>query len=658
MAVTTQAAEAVRLRKYLNPYFKGPGVQAVLNALATSSAYLVNSVQAVNDSLYIVTAQGNYLDLLLANYGITRDPITGLSDEIFRTIGIQVKNRKQVRDLINNILDAVFGDVFVKATDSAQNFEPYALQDGDTLIINFDGANTSTITFNTDQFTNIGAATAQEVANVISVGLSNLNVTGSAIANNDGNGNYVELLSSTIGASSSVTVLGGRAQNVLFFPASVPAGGNFSTQWTISIQPGGYLRYTWTGGGNPNLGDVQPLQYVNIYGGGFASSNNEGSFTIVSAQGGAVGIAYFQISNPTGSPGIVVQGTDSAVSFFTPVRETILSKQYYGAVYNTEKNILQIFMPATTQVIERSRIGSAHLHGVTESPVVQIIFPPGMIPSEPPPPFPWSFYPVATGPAEYFLIDDLGSTYFYYVWLNVNGGNSDPAPAGFTGIEVNILSTDTAAEVAAKGLLAIETAIPSLTYTIVDNLVTMTNVVASTVADAGPSTPNTLGPYIFDTTQGFVVGGASTTLTEDVNGETSHVILVDSSVGFPNSSGYIILGYGTEYQEGPIPYIATPSPGSLLISPAYFIQQDHPGGSSVMLVTQDSPITLPSDGSYYQPYLTDTASGRVWAQGIIDSVAAAGITVIYTILYPNSIGLGNWQSPIPGTDEVIYVYGP
>lgn len=655
MPITTQSAEYTKLRKYLNPYFRGPNVDAVLNALATSSAYLVNSIDSVNSSLYIVTAQGQYLDLLLANYGITRDPTIGLSDEIFRTIGISVKNRKVVRDLINNILDAVFGDVFVKATDSAQNIEPYALQDGDTLIVNFDGANTSTITFNAAQFTNIAAATAQEVANAISVALSNLNVTGSAITNNDGNGNYVQLLSSTIGASSSVTVLGGRAQNVLFFPASVPSGGNFSTQWTISVQPGGFLRYTWTGGGNPNLGDVEPQQYVNIYGGGFASSDLEGSFPIVSAQGGAAGIAYFQITNPTGSPGIVVQGTDNAVSFFTPVRQTILSKQYYGAVYNTEKNILQIFMPATTQVIQRSRIGSAHLHGVTESPVVQIIFPPGMIPSDPPPPYPWSFYPIATGPAEYFLIDDLGPTYLYYVWLNVNGGNTDPAPAGFTGIEVNILSTDTAAEVAVKGLAAIQAAVPSLTYTIIDNLITMTNVVASTVADAGPSTPNTLGPYLFDTSQGFAVGGASTTLTADVNGESSHVILVETSVGFPDASGFIVLGYGTSSQEGPIPYIATPSPGSILVSPAYFIQQDHPIGTSVMLVTQDAPITLPSDGSYYQGYLTDTASGRVYSQQLINTVVAAGITVIYTILYPNDIGLGKYGTIY---SEVDYVYGP
>jgi hypothetical protein len=440
--------------------------------------------------------------------------------------------------------------------------------------------------------------------------------------------------------------LGGRAQNILFFPSTVPSTGNFSTQWTISLVSGGNLKYTWTGGANPGIGDVQPLEYVNIYGGGFASSDNEGTYTIISAQGGAVGSAYFEINNPTGSPGIVVQGTDTAVLFFIPSRETILSKQYYAAVYQTQSNILQIFMPATTQVIKRSRIGSAHLHGITELPTIQIIAPSG---SEAP----------STGPADYFIINNLGTSYQYYIWYNVSGGsNTDPAPAGFTGIEVTIGSSDSAATVANEVYTAMNAILPLLTYTIVDNVITIASTTASTTADAGPSLPTTLGPYIFDTQQGFVVGGAATTLTEDVNGETNRVITIASSVGFPNAQGYIIIGYGTENQEGPIPYIAAPSDGTLLISPAYFIQQDHPSGSSVFLVTQKAPITLPTNGSYYQPYLTDTASGRVYAQNLINTIAAAGITVIYHILYPSSIGTGGWESITPAAHEIAYIYGP
>jgi hypothetical protein len=217
------------------------------------------------------------------------------------------------------------------------------------------------------------------------------------------------------------------------------------------------------------------------------------------------------------------------------------------------------------------------------------------------------------------------------------------------------LSGDSANAVANKAEAAISAVLPNLIYTVSDNVLSITSPVSSTLADAGPSVSTTPGPYIYDTQQGFTIGGASTVLTEDVNAETSRVITVSDATGFPDSSGFFIINYGCEDQEGPIPYIARPSNGTLLISPAYFIQKDHPSGSSVLLIGQESPIVLPTDGSDYQPYLTDTASGRVYAQNLIDAIIAAGVTVIFTILYPNDIGLGKWDTPY---SEVSVVYGP
>jgi hypothetical protein len=31
-----------------------------------------------------------------------------------------------------------------------------------------------------------------------------------------------------------------------------------STQWTLTLQPGGKIRFTWSGGANPQLGKEQP----------------------------------------------------------------------------------------------------------------------------------------------------------------------------------------------------------------------------------------------------------------------------------------------------------------------------------------------------------------------------------------------------------------
>lgn len=57
----------------------------------------------------------------------------------------------------------------------------------------------------------------------------------------------------------------------------------------------------------------------------------------------------------------------------------------------------------------------------------------------------------STGAGKYFEFSTSGNAHKYYVWYSVSGGsNTDPAPAGFTGIEVVILSGDSANTVASK----------------------------------------------------------------------------------------------------------------------------------------------------------------------------------------------------------------
>lgn len=526
MPVTNTQEQYKRLRSYLNPYIKGKNVDAVLTALAAGPAsYLINNIRAVNDQLYITTASGQYLDQRLADFGITRPPAVGLSDDVFRQIGIEVKNRKQVRDLINNLLNSIFGDEFVRASSPSRNYEPYNLADGDTLIINFDEAHTVTIKFTTNEFENIAAATAQEVADAITKTLRNDGLNGTAIAKDNGNGPFVEILSDTIGPISSVTILGGSAQNKLKFDAIVPAGGNGSTQWTLSVQQGGIIRFTWTGGANPQLGKVNAGFYVNVFGGGFASSTNEGSFTIVDSFGGAVGLSYFEVENVFGTPGIVVQGTNDALLFYNPVRKTITSYSSYAAVYQPHSKLLQIFMPAATKVVRRERIGSAHLHDPT-----------------------------------------------------------DP---------ISLL-------------------------------------------------PNQPGPYMYDLGQPFTVSDIGTTLTQDLDGSMSRLFQVSGSSLFPDRQGYLIFGYGTQEQEGPVPYIARPSNSTLLISPVYTIKKTHLSGSDVALISDKEPAVLAGDGTDYPFYITDVVSGRIYAQDLINSVAATGINIVFTILYPSDIGLGKW----------------
>lgn len=616
MPVTTTEQEYKRLRSYLNPYLRGKNVDAVLTALAAGpSSYLVNNVRAVNDQLYIATAGDVYLDERLAEFGIVRPPAVGLSDDVFRQIGIGVKNRKQVRDLINELLDAIFGDEFVRASNQSRQVEPYNLVDGDQLIINFDEANTVPITFHTNEFASIAAATAQEVADAITKNLRTLGFSGTAIAKDDGNGPFVEILSDTIGPISSVTVRGGRAQNELKFDAPVAAGGNGTTQWTLSLRPGGIIRFTWSGGANPQLGKVSPGNYVNIFGGGFASSTNEGSYTITASVGGLVNESYFEIENPIGTSGVIVQGTATAVLFFNPVRKTVASRTSYAAVYQTQGRVLQIFLPAATKVIRRDRIGSAHLHYAPQ------------------------------GTFTFSSNASIGDQ-FSVTTVNTFVADSDFA-IGATAQDtiVNLAAAINAVSgldaTVGDGVLSVFNDSTSLTLT-------MTFTGIGSIVASGPQgdpqsvEPDQEGPYMFDLSQPFTVSEIGTLLAQDLDGTMSRVFSVVDSSQFPDEQGYLIFGYGTQEQEGPVPYISRPSNNTLLISPSYTIKTLHPEGTDVAFVAQKAPVSPSRDGTDFEFYITDVVSGRIYAQDLINSVAATGINIVFTILYPSDIGLGKW----------------
>lgn len=531
--MSTREKEKARLRSYLNPSLRGPNVDKVLEALAGGPLHLIDNVEAVNDQLYIVKAQGQYLDQLLAGRNITRPDNVGLSDEIFREIGIAVSTRKQVRDLIHEILRIMYGEEYVRATVKAEELETYALEDGDTLIISFDDQDPVEVTFTSGQFASIAAATAQEVADAITKEIRRLGRTGAAIAKDDGIGGYVVLISETNGPSSSVKVLGGKAQNKLKFAEIRPTGGVAATQWTLTQEAGGVIRATWSGGPDPKIGKVQKGDYTTIYGSAFDAANR-GTFTITAVAGGIVNEAYVEWENPAGVAQITTQGTDEGILFFNPLRKTVSSEVTYAAAYQTENRLLEVFIPATTKVVRRDRAGAA--------------------------------------------------------------------------------------------------------YTKV----------------SGASAADELGAYTWDLSKPYTIGGEECNTTEDINANTGMIIQVDDSSDIPDEQGFLIFGFGTSKEEGPVPYIARPSSTQLMINPSYSFENEHASGTNISLVSNNFTYDVARDASDYPFYITDVVSGRIYAEELINLVAATGINVAITILYPSDLGLAKWGT---SNSDKFYVWG-
>lgn len=745
---TTKQEQYERLRKLFNPSIRGKNIDALLWALANPAAYLVDTVEAIHDNVYIATAVDKYLDQRLADYNVVRPTEVGLSDDIFRQIGISVVNKKQIRDLMMSILTTMFGEELTQATARSGNAEPFNLDDGDKLILKFDGQSPVEIIFNSLQFANIDTASAQEVSDAITKSLRAQGKTGRAFAK-DG---HVVVISDTSGPQSSVVVLGGRSQNEFLFENIRPTTGGIDTQWTVELVPSGAIRFTWTGGTNPSVGKVRVNDYVNVFGSGF-SDENKGTFTITAVKGGVVGSAYFEIENLTGvqEPAPVLQGTLDAVLFFQPFKNTLTTKNRYAAVFQEESNLLEVFIPATTKVVRRERKGAAHIH---EPEITTETYDPGLneivdatLPT-----------PSTISDGQYFLINSPSSS--YYVYFDTTGGNlTDPAPGGAIGIRVDISSCVSANDAAIQlyavlssisvfeianndgisggtfsigpyslvagvdfaigataALTAQNLAIAASTLPLIEASADLNNVIittqdpyldtsisynngldilsatiskpfmirsplaslvricnqdvgsvvdatnvdvsgliistvqqgvnststSTTVLNPNESLPDQQGPYSYDLSQPFVLSEVGSQSTMQVTADSGKIIQVLDASQFPDEPGYLEISYGTDRQESMVPYLGRPSSTALLLSPAYQIKNVHPIGTEVRFIAQAGAASISKNGVDYPAYLTDVVSGRTYAEDLINQVAATGINIVITILYPGDEGIGKW----------------
>lgn len=103
------------------------------------------------------------------------------------------------------------------------------------------------------------------------------------------------------------------------------------------------------------------------------------------------------------------------------------------------------------------------------------------------------------GAGKYFKINNAGNVTQYYVWFNVNSSNSDPAPLGLTGVEVDILSGDTATLVASKLATALNGFTTGISASSVGAVVTAT--LTGFIETNDPVNVNVPAPFVIQVIQ-------------------------------------------------------------------------------------------------------------------------------------------------------------
>jgi hypothetical protein len=192
-----------------------------------------------------------------------------------------------------------------------------------------------------------------------------------------------------------------------------------------------------------------------------------------------------------------------------------------------------------------------------------------------------------------------------------------------------------------------------------------------TIADPGPSgagtggtvTPMTSpdndevpGPYIFDPDAGIAIAATQTTSAQPIESLRGiSTLTVTSTSGFPDG-GYLVFGFGTEYEIGPVRYVAILDTETFVVDRTFAFPKDIPSGVNVSLLYQNRPWVPANVTEVGAFWLTDSSSGRVAAQVSVESATAAGTQVTNRIVYPGDRGIGGEGNPITGiylSDKVM-----
>jgi hypothetical protein len=226
----------------------------------------------------------------------------------------------------------------------------------------------------------------------------------------------------------------------------------------------------------------------------------------------------------------------------------------------------------------------------------------------------------SSGPADYFEIYNGGNANKYYVWYNVSGGsNTDPAPAGFTGIEVTINSSDNSATVANETNAALS-ALVAMTTAVSGSAVTVT----ATVAAQTDSPVDVSMPSAFS----FVV----TQL-----GQMPFLSVVNPSV-VPQSGISSVTFIVNRPQIQFFPYEAT-VPGDKLIINGSVLGAGNAGVYEILQVL--NPMTVVISGIVSQQYNTNLAANSN-SFSVQEGMAYTGYKqVLYVAMDPGSMNFNN-----------------
>lgn len=684
-----------RLHDQLNPFFNtrnNPNWAALIKAIGTQDQYVADLIVSVAQQFFTKTANRPYLDRLGANVLVNRPKFIGMDDTTFRHyIPVLAYQPKQVKNIIDTLLDIFFFKQSTTAHVQSANAQPFNLVDGWELLYTIDGYKTETIQFKTADFVDITQATAKEVAAVI-----NRQATHSfaiTFNNNVTKQTTIQIFTNTIGAKGSVTITGGRANIIFQFDGFINNAANSNNvQWTVT-KVGDLMTFQYTGGNSPNIFaiEVGDTFISNITG-------NIGSFVIE-----AVNLSdnSFSFRNLFGTTGVFTQTSDLQSKFISNYRAVVWTNNTGRAVtWEVTPGQFTVEMPTSPPVVRRSLAGSAHINGIenvmtnrvsnTRLTLDSVLNWPGS-----------GTFLLQEQEEIQMFIDSQSVTNTLtektrlinveqrYTYTSISGNDlvgispALPEAASLNQFNVSVVTRDgsnnltivtsTPHNFVVGEHVIVANTIPTSGLTVSANgtwLITQitnpTTIVAYSYGDpgstgatgtarverAGLSNSGSLllledanlasvtgikGPYMWDLSAAFVLSSLTGDLAQTINAGQSPKIINIGPNNLDSVGGQLIFDFGTSFQEGPVRYLFKPSANTIALDPAYVFINDHDVGSAVTAIRSKGPHKISNFGAEFAPYITDPTVARDILEKLILEVKSVGIFVEFLIRYPDQL---------------------
>jgi hypothetical protein len=336
---------------------ENPNWSAVIKALGEADTDLLNLIQEVRKQFTVSTASRPYIDRLGANVKVSRPKFVGMDDPTFRQfVPVVAYQPKQVKLVMDLLLDLFFFKEATTAFTQSTISQPFTLKDGWRLEYTVDSQEEERITFNADDFVDINNITADEVVAAINrqAEYSFAIVFDDRIVRRQ----FIRLFSNTVGSKGSIEITGGLANLGFQFTGFIDnAGSGSNTQWNI-VKVGDTITFTHTGGVTPNLQNIQAgnVALIDIPG-------NEGTFVVEEVD---IGNSSFTFTNLFGTTMVYDHSVDptSAVEFMSQEKIVVFKNDTRAVVWEVSPGEIIVEMPASPPVVKRSLRGSAHINGL------------------------------------------------------------------------------------------------------------------------------------------------------------------------------------------------------------------------------------------------------------------------------------------------------